>query len=72
MEISVTIDNKGEMLLIVQWLNSIYGMMVASLIYYKKFLKTPKITVFQLNPYDPCVENRLVNDKHQTIFFHVE
>ena len=47
-------------------------MMVASLLYYKKFIKTLKRTGFQLNPYDSCVENCMVNDNQKTICFHVD
>ena len=46
--------------------------MVASLLYYKKSVKKLKSTGFQLNPYDPCVENFMVKDKQQTICFHVD
>ena len=46
--------------------------MVASLLYYKKFSKTLKRNVFQLNPYDRCVANCLINDKQKTISFHVD
>ena len=59
----VTTDKKGSKVIIVQFMNSIYGTMVAGLLYYKKFVNTLKITGFQLNTYDPCVANRLVNDK---------
>ena len=46
--------------------------MVASRLYYNKVLKTLKRTGFQLNTYNTCVENHLVNNKQQTIFFHVD
>ena len=32
----------------------------------------PYLGQFQLNTYDPCVSNRLVNNKQQTICFHVD
>ena len=47
-------------------------MIVPSLLYYKKVLKTLKSTVFQINPYDPCVAYRMVNDKKKTVCFHAE
>ena len=68
----VNTDKKGEKLIIVQCMNSIYVMLVASLIYYEKFVKTLKRTGIQLNPYDPCVANSLVKNKQQNIFFHVD
>ena len=46
--------------------------MVASLLYYIKFCKTLKTNGFVMNPYDPCVANRMVKGKQQTICFHVD
>ena len=63
----VTKDKKSEKVLIVQCLNAIYRTMVASLLYYNKFVKTLKMTVFKLKPYDHCVANHLVNNNQQTI-----
>ena len=68
----VATDKKGEKVIIVQCMNSIYVTMVASLLYYRKILKTLKNTGLKFNPYDPLVANRPVNNKRQTIFFHVE
>ena len=68
----VTTDKKCEKVISLKCINDIYGTMFASLLYYKIFLKTLKSTGFQLNPYHLCVEKRLVNYKHQTIFFHVD
>ena len=46
--------------------------MVASLMYYCKFCKTLKLNKFNMNPYDPCVANQLVNGLQQSILFHVD
>ena len=48
----VTTEKRVKKVIVLQCLNAIYGKMVASLIYYKKFLKALKRTVFKLNPYD--------------------
>ena len=68
----VTTYKKGEKFIIVQCMNAIYWKMVASLLYYKKFVKKLKSTGLQLNPYYPCVLNCLVEDKQQTIWFEVD
>ena len=68
----VTSDNKGDKVLIVKFLNAIYGTMVESLLYYKIFINTLNMNGFQLNPYYPCVSNHIVNNKQQIIFFHVD
>ena len=68
----VTTDKHGNKQLIAECLNAIYGTMVASLLYYGKFCKTLKREGFEPNPYDPCVHNRMVDGKQQTISFHVD
>ncbi len=50
-------------------LNAGYGTMVAALLYYKKFVKSLKSKGFKLNPYNPCVANKIVEGKHITIVF---
>jgi hypothetical protein len=57
----VTIGKKGEKQLLVQCLNASFGTMVASLLYYKKFVKSLRSKRFKLNPYNPCVANKQVD-----------
>ena len=61
----VTTDKKGERVIIVQCMNTIYGKMLDSLIYYTKFVNTLKSNGSQLNPYDPYVSNILVNNNQK-------
>jgi hypothetical protein len=68
----VTTNKKGEKILLVQCMNALYGTMVASLLYYKKFVKSLEREGFTLNPYDPCVANKTVDGKVLTICFHVD
>ena len=56
----VTVGKKGKKQLLVQCLTALYGTMVASLLYYKKFVKSLKSKGFKLNPYDPCMANKQV------------
>ena len=65
-------DKKGVKQLLVQCQNAIYGTMVASLLYYRKFTKSLLSTGFEINPYDPCVANKVVDGKQMTICFHVD
>ena len=46
--------------------------MVASLFYYKKFVKILNKNGLQLNLYNPCAANRIVNGKKQTICFQAD
>ena len=51
---------------------AIYGMLVASLLWYEKFCKDLEGFGFEFNPYDPCVANKMVNGNQHTIRFHVD
>ena len=67
----VTTDKKGVKQLVVQCQNVLYETMVASLLYYRKFIKSLTNIAFVLNPYDPCVANKMISDHQMTICFHV-
>ena len=52
-------------------LNALYGIMKAALLFYIKFIKNIKSTGFELNPYDPCVANKIVDGAQLTVVWHV-
>jgi hypothetical protein len=58
--------------LYVRMLKALYGMLISSLLYYKKFRKDIESIGFDINPYDICVANRVVNEKQHTITWHVD
>ncbi len=68
----VMVGKKGEKQLLVQCLTALYGAMVASLLYYKKFVTSLKLNGFRLNPYDPCMANKQVKGEQLTVCFHVD
>ena len=68
----VTTDKKGNKQLLVECLNALYGTMVASLLYYRKFVNSLKSVGFVMNPYDPCVANKMIDGEQMTICFHVD
>ena len=65
-------DKKGFIKLVVQCHNAQYGTMVASLLYYRKFVKSLTDIGFVLNPYDPCVANKMISGHQMTIRLHVD
>ena len=67
----VSKDKKGTKQLLVQCKNAFYGTMVASLLYYRKFTKSLTDIGFIINPYDPCVANKMIDGEQMTILFHV-
>jgi hypothetical protein len=46
--------------------------MVTSLLYYRKFVKSLTDIAFIINPYDPCVANKIIEDEQMTICFNVD
>ena len=66
----VITGKKGNQSLILTCMNVIYGTMVASLLYYKKFCKSLITLGFKHNPYEPCVSNQMVTGKHQSLCWH--
>ena len=53
-------------------LKALYGMLVASLLWYEKFRKDLESIDFVFNLYDPCVANLMVKGKQHTVRFHVD
>jgi hypothetical protein len=68
----VSKDKRGSKQLLVQCQNALYGMMVASLLYYRKFIKSMTDIDFVINPYYPCVANKMIDGIQITICFHVD
>jgi hypothetical protein len=68
----VSKDKKGSKQLMVQCQNALYGTMVTSLLYYRKFVKNLTDIDFVIDPYDPCVANKMIEGDQMTICFHVD
>jgi len=62
----------GRKVIYVVVLRAIYRMLVASLLFYKKFRKDLENIKFVFNPYDPCVANRIINGSQHTLRFHMD
>jgi hypothetical protein len=67
----VTIE-KGRQVLYLRLQKALYGMMKSALLFYKKLIKELKEMGFEINPYDPCVANKLVSGKQMTVRWHVD
>ena len=66
------IYENGKKTLYVEVLKALYGMMQASLWFYKKFCKDLQQEGYKMNPYDPCVANKMINGKQHTVTWHVD
>ena len=50
----------------------IYGMLVSAMLFYHKLTKARLSYSFMLNPYNPCLANKMVNNEQPTICWHVD
>ena len=67
----VRLEN-GQTVLYVELKMALYGQLRAALIFYKKFFRDLKSIGFELNPYDPCVANRMIEGAQHTVCWHVD
>ena len=58
--------------MLIQFQNALYGTMVARLLYYHKFTKSLTDFGFKINPYYPCVANKIIYGQQMTICYHVD
>jgi hypothetical protein len=63
---------KGKKLLYVELLKALYGCIKSALLWYNLFTSTLAEMGFELNPYDPCVANKMINGKQCTICWYVD
>lgn len=69
----VTTDKKGTPILYVQLYKSMYGLLRSALLFYRKLRAELEAVGFVVNPYDPCVANRISDCGHQqTVLWHVD
>ena len=67
----ITTNAKGKPVLYVQLEKALYGMMKSALLFYQKLVADLRSIGFVLNPYDPCVANKMINGHQITVCWHV-
>ena len=67
----VVYENQRKVIYVVV-LRAINGMLVASLLFYRKLRKDLENIGFMFNPYDPCAANSVISGSQHTIRFHVD
>ncbi|KAG7364548.1 reverse transcriptase RNA-dependent DNA polymerase [Nitzschia inconspicua] len=63
---------KGQKVLYVHLIKALYGMLVSAMLFCKKLKQDLIEYGFEINPYDPCVANKMVNGKQLTVTWHVD
>ena len=51
---------------------ALYGMLESALKFYERLRKDLEEAGFKVNPYDPCVANKIVNGTQMTVTWHVD
>ena len=67
----VTKEN-GRRILYVAMSKALYGMLDSAILYYKKFRRDIEEQGYEVNPYDPCVANKMIDGKQHTVCWHVD
>ena len=68
----VITSKNGEPMLYVKLLKGLYGLLRSALLFYKKLAGELVNMGFEINPYDPCVANKMVNGSQMTVTWHVD
>ncbi len=66
------VDENGRPVIYVELLKALYGTMTAALLFWKKLSKQLVEWGYEINPYDWCVANKMINGKQSTILWHVD
>ena len=68
----ITTSSKGEPMLHVRLSKALYVFLKSALLFYRKLCTELEDFGFAVNPYDPCVENKMVNGSQMTVTWHVD
>ena len=68
----MVVHERGEQVLYVRLLKALYGTLRAARLFWEKLTRKLQEWGFVINPYDPCVANKMINDKQCTITWHVD
>jgi Reverse transcriptase (RNA-dependent DNA polymerase) len=63
---------KGKQVLYLQLMKALYGCVKSALLWYELFTSTLQDMGFELNPYDACVANKLINGSQCTVVWYVD
>ena len=59
----ITHNANGRPILYVKLKKAVYGMMKSALLFYRKLVADLTIIGYKINPYNPCVANKIINGK---------
>ena len=59
-------------MLYVRLSKALYGLLQSALLFYRKLRSELEDHGFTVNPYDPCVANKMINGEQMTVTWHVD
>jgi hypothetical protein len=68
----ITIDANNQPILYIKLQKALYGCIRIALLFYEKLVGDLTSQGFELNPYDPCVANKIVEGSQFTLTWHVD
>ena len=68
----VTVEKNGKKVIYLRLKKALYGCVQSALLWYDLFTGTLQKMGFELNPYDTCVANKVVDGKQCTIAWYVD
>ena len=68
----IILSKKGKPVLYGEARKAIYDTLNTSLLFYKKLVKSLQDWVFELNPYEWCCANKIIDNKQCTTVWHVD
>ena len=68
----VTYSKNGVLMLYVCISKALYGMLRAALLFYKRLRSYLEDRGFVVNPYDPCIANKMLDGSQMTVCWHVD
>lgn len=63
---------KGKKVLYLELVMALYGCMMSAILWYETFVTQLKALGFELNPYDPCVANAIIEGSQCTVCWYVD
>ena len=63
---------RGQTILYLELWKALYGMLQSALLFYRKLCRDLENVGFVVNPYDPCVANKMVEGSQLTVVWHVD
>ncbi len=66
------VDKKGKKVLYLRLQKALYSMMKSAILFYQKLVSELKSMGFVVNPYDPCIANKIVDGYQLTLRWHVD